>query len=302
MKSSKLMFLAGVGIILIYGVWLFIAPKVISPRNAQSASVSQFARGTWRMEARGADARGTYVETSQVEFVAPGTLVFDQWRVYSDDSRAIYFYNLKMGYRFISDTQLRTAGRSIENWNLSKDGDTLSIDAGDSIVPSGRYVRLDRPDWRIIALGLGMLMIASLSLWPVPMAPNRHKAIEAFKAANQPRFRFVARVMMRGLVLLLLVSGGSLIGRYLSEQWKFFFIRLPWDSIILLEISLTLIIIGIHFGVSLIVDDAPSRWLTRKWAEYPGAVLGGVGLWGALVGLLYLLLFFIAGGTYGFGA
>ena len=254
--------------------------------------LSQFVIGRWRQTKSNLAESGSSPIEYQLEFIDHEKLIYNEK---SNQSRT---QNLVFHYEFIGKNRIRIESRLITEWNVSKVNENLAITPSDSFGPKGVLERAPMINWPSIALLLFFAIIGSGVAARQSLAATRktlrHPATSEYKTSKAsngywPKISAIA-----------FLGTGIYIGTSALNWWANLFIRLPWDTIIFLEVCGLALILSIT-AISVNKTATEDQTFQRKWRWNLGFFILGISVGGIIVSLIKLTVFAYLG-SYGFGA
>jgi len=285
-KSKKGYYL--LGFIVLMGVISMIVMGYLSLHN-EYLSLQEFVVGRWVGEYIGEDNGIPYREYYQLEFVKPNKIIFNMKTHQSTT------YNDLYSYRFIGENRLEIRSRNVDEWELLKVNDSLYIRSRGNLVKYMPFRRVPSISWGIVALIFGIIIIVIFMIAILPVYQgnlSRTKIVTPSKLLQWAR-----QNSLRKISIFFLIGIAFIIGWFSSmnfwESYSLRTIRLPWDTVISIEIGILFLL----FGVKTLLIGLESPKLSPVFAfilNSVGVFVLGWGAYGVILGLsrLILILFF----------
>ncbi len=282
-KSAKKLFLLSIFVI----GWGFLVISGYKSLHPQSDGLSGFILGTWTNHVPGSNFDGAENVYYQLEFRKPDLLILN--RMNGEQP----LYNLLLHYKVDAAGQLIVTGREGGIFHITHDGEYLIIQSERTSYLAGRYMRKPTVEWSAVAflLALGIFGISSASFL---------KFLPAIKISRDKLTQKHEVRKSNLLISILFIVIASYIGWAISEPlWQRSFIttiRLPWDALITIELSL-LMILMVFWILSRLKEEFPLRQILSKiMVLVVGFLLLGMSLNGLFLGIIKLIVFVTVGG------
>jgi hypothetical protein len=232
-----------------------------SAPTENSGSMKSFILGKWEIYNKN-DLRGVYY--SSLDFVDANTLICS----INDADGTIH--NNVYEYKFTEDNYLEISGnRTGDELNVYKDGDILVVKSELNPMLNMNFKRGAYINWPAIAL------ILSGGLIGMSFVRMRDQQVRIKEKDKRGKLWFDTTNFVIFLISLLL-------GVYISNLNFLLKITLPWDGIIILEISMAFLIAGAK---------------TRKYfpSSHIGILLLGLSIWGIVASMTRIILYLTFG-------
>jgi len=280
-------FVLGLGVLLFIGISLILSGYLETlPRGYENASIAEFVVGRWELQ-ESQPTSDYYIR--ELEFIKPDTLLVDV-----NFSGGAY-YNIPFDYSIISENRIKITGRLSDEWEMEQKGGLLLIRS--TWWPSSSsvfvYRRKGTIHWPLVSLTLGVLAIGTL-LFTRPQSWHSDIREHALYMKNY-RLPILYRSILKYFARLLVFGFGIFVGLTAWSWPPLLRIRVPWDSILTLELSTILLILGIkiirtnHLAPEISVISARGGW------HFLGVLIAGCGILGLGTGLVKLSLFILFG-------
>jgi hypothetical protein len=239
---------------------------------------SEFIIGTWDLQESQPNSDYTLRE---LEFVDSENLIVDI--DYPDGAH----YNVIFQYGFTKQNTISVVGRTSDEWQIEKRGNTLVIHTAswpgnDAFLV---YRRKTSVSWHLASY-LGILTIYTYSvLLKVKRKIVMTKALK--KDLGFPKSTF-------GLIgYCLLFLFGVLVGIIAWSYPPLLRVRLPWDSILMLELSILILIIRVLITRTDFFSLNARGYSNQRLSDILGYFLLGFGFCGLGISLVKLSLFLV---------
>jgi len=203
----------------------------------------------------------------------------------------INHYNVQYQYTFIAENKIRiTAPRRLTSeWEVIKSGDLLILNSNVWPGGTGVFKRGVNMNWPTIAILLGFCIAGSfLIVPPLTKTENQGLGRQGTKQTNHSNLSaYIHRII--GTLTVFVI--GTAVGLLMWSWPPLLRIRLPWDTIIILELSVILFVVGMR----TIRANLPIFVLIGKigWLYFLGILLIGVSIPGVVSGLAKLIVFIL---------
>ncbi|GAP18558.1 hypothetical protein [Levilinea saccharolytica] len=282
MKSKKNLllicfFVVGCGFLVLSGY------KSLQP---QGDGLSDYVVGTWVNKVPQSSLDSIDNSYYQLEFQKPGKLILNR----VDGKQPLN--NLLLYYEVDEVGQMIMTGRERGIFRISRDEEDLIIQSEVFSNLAGRYQRKPTIEWSAVAFLLALVIFwlgsASISRFLPAIEKSRGNLILKNRIGK-----------MRLIILILFAAIAFYLGWKISDPlWRFpliTMIRLPWDAIISIELSLFMIlpILWILYGLNGKFQN--NQFLINMIIANAGSLLFGMCLNGLFLGIMKLLILVIVG-------
>ena len=233
--------------------------------------------GTWKIEE--SQPISDYI-IRELDFADSDTMITD-----IEYSKGAY-YNIKFQYEFIEQNKIKIEGRSGDEWQIERKGDLLVIHS--TSWPGNRllvYKRIIPINWSLIVLIIGILTIET---YLVVLLEIKQQALVVNTQVKDTR---ALKNILRHLVYFSTFILGALIGLIIWSWPPLLRIRLPWDSIIMFELSTVILITRLMIIRTKYFLLKISTYSVERWLPILGSFLLGFGLCGLGISLMRLILY-----------
>lgn len=224
-------------------------------------SLSDFIIGSWELQQKQPNIN---YNITQLEFDPSGILICNAH--FPDGA----YYNIVFHYKVITNNTIEITGRLRDTWELQQQGDKLIISSKFWPGNISTYTRMATPNWAIISLSLGFLVI-SLFFFEMPE-----------KNIDKRKLNVLYKVLQIGSTLIM-IGVGVISGILIANLPFLLQIKLPWDAVITLEFSFGLFVFGIK--------TIRANYLSKGFLYYLGVFMFSSSLFGLVGGILRLIVF-----------
>jgi len=284
MKHSKFVILLSIFVVG-FGYLFFSGYASLHP---QSDNLPEYMIGRWVSEVSSRSSEDVSSPYYQLEFQKSGRLILSR----TGEEKPLY--NLVFQYEMTEDGQIAIDGRMAGVLHVSREGDDLLIQSDVFEDMDGRYAQKPTIAWGLVAglLALGIYAVGSIRFRELL------KAIRANASGftRQPwsgKAIFIGLVLVGGIVFYL----GWKISAPLWRHPALTTIRLPWDAVISIELSLLLILLIFRFVNRLLIKFGSNHCLSGKIAILASVLGLGMSLEGLFLGLVRLVVW-VSVGSY----
>jgi hypothetical protein len=276
MQTKKVIWLASIlSCIAIETLYVVIG----STKQYESIKLTEFIIGTWQIQT--SQPTSDYAIT-ELDFVDSNTLVAD-----IDFSGGAY-YNVQFQYKFLDPSSIKLTGRGSDEWQIARNRNLLVIHSTswpgkDQVLVYKRKIPIN---WPVIAL---TITCAIVGIYLNKLAGHKAKAIAhktSIKDTGTPRS------ILRDILYSGMFMSGILFGLLIWSYPPLLRIRLPWDSIIILEFSILILSARIWlYGINrrAEIPALSAEW----WRNVFWFLVSGFGFCGIGISLVKLVLYFI---------
>jgi hypothetical protein len=237
--------------------------------------------GSWTIQRDQSSAQFTIYK---LEFVDSHTLICNI------SNKGQKSYNIQYQYSFVGSNRIKiTAPRRLTSeWEIIYEGEKLVINSSAWPGGIGVFNRSININWPLIALLVGICLVGTFFI-PTNKKRGWKPSIGEMDQNNIVQFSKKIKYNLSALVLFL---SGIITGFLLWSFPPLRQVRLPWDSVITLELSLILFIFGIR---TIIANHRAFMALIIRWNYLLGMFLIGVGVLGIIIGGGRLYFYFVMG-------
>lgn len=276
-----------IGLMLLNSAITYLWPTYIAPVSTDDTN---FLIGRWKLQKQ---LSSEQFLISEMEFVNSNTL-FVNFRFQGQN-----FYNIKFNYAFVNKNKVRMWGQRWlpSEWDVSYHDSFIMIKSTSSpgwpawLGNVGVFERETNINWPSITWLLGLTVVAAF-VAPTPKARTDGQANSQMEPRNKNFFssayRFIGPYLLGSIIFTL----GLMTGVVLWNLPPLLQVILPWDGVIMMELSIALLIFGIRV---IVANLAMIRSVKLSWPSFGGIFIIGVCAYGLIKAMFELITF----GLYG---
>lgn len=268
---------------LLFLVTLTVAFNFWNDSQYQAQDISEFIIGRWR---------GEFQQTGEDSVEYELFFVWPNFMFCSKTTPVSELHNILFRYKFVAADRVLIEGRVNDEITVARDGEHLVISSTSGFIQGGNYTRLSMFDnWACAAMIIGVLSLGTLLVRPYAAhASIQNTSAADVKSISKPVLHSIAHM----IAIIVMLGLGVLVARAFWTRAQHL-IRIPWDSIIMIELSAAIFILGIkNIRATHLAIRVPYISVVR-WLHYLGMFLIGSGLWGIGIGLVKLIILFNVG-------
>jgi len=197
-------------------------------------------------------------------------------------------YNVQFQYTHIEEDKIKiTAPRQVSSeWRIINTGHQLYIEGSPWPQGTGVFSKTNHTNWLIVALFLNFFVIGAFFV-DIPGKTMGDNVTIARQIESRLPYS-TTKYLLNNLIVLISFVLGIIVGFFAWSLPVLLRVKLPWDAIVTLELSIILLTLGLRI---LLVHYQAFMEAIMKW-EYPlGAFLFGAGILGIIVGVGRILIF-----------
>lgn len=255
--------------------------------NKEDEPLSKFIIGRWRGEFQRTDESGIHKVQYELQFAEPNIMFYNRISPQSE------LHNILFLYKFTDENRIRIEGRVIDELLVIRDGEYLDISSIHGFITDGHYTRLPVIDeWMLIPIFIGILSLGVLFVPPFRVSYNSQEKepikgyLDRFEWLMKPLFYYALRI----IITVIVFGIGVLIARGVWNWLPLLSIRIPWDSIIMIELSIAVLILGTKTIRANRMGLGTTHFSVTRWWYYFGVFMMGIGLCGIIIGLMRLVV------------
>jgi hypothetical protein len=255
--------------------------------NKEEEPLSKFVIGRWRGEFQRTDESGIYKVQYELQFAEPNIMFYNRISPQSE------LHNILFLYKFIDENHIKIEGRVVDELIVLRDGEYLDISSIHGFITDGHYTRLPVIDeWMLISIFIGILSVGVLFVPPFRVSYNSQEKepikgyLDRFEWLMKPLTHYALRVITTVIVFGI----GVLIARGVWNWLPLLSIRIPWDSIMMIELSIAVLILGTKTIRANRMGLGITPFSVTGWWYYFGVLMTGIGLCGIIIGLMRLVV------------
>jgi hypothetical protein len=283
MKRIKYLFIL---VILISACNTALNLKYLSD-NKEDEPLSKFIIGRWSGEFQRTDESGIYKVQYELQFAEPNIMFYNRI------SPPPELHNILFLYKFIDENRIRIEGRVIDELIVIRESEYLDISSIHGFITDGRYSRLPVIDeWILISIFIGILSVGVLFMPPFRASYNSQEKdpikgyLDRFEWLMKPLFYYALRI----IITIIVFGIGVLIAIGVWNWLPLLSIRIPWDSIIMIELSIAVLISGTKTIRANRIGLGITHFSVAGWWYYFGVFMMGISLCGIIIGLMRLVV------------
>jgi len=253
--------------------------------SLKSTSEEGIVTGRWVLQM---DRSSPQFNVYELEFVDPHTLITN---ISNNGQKS---YNIKFQYNYIGDNRIKISSprRLSSEWEVIYEGHDEQLVINSLSWPGGTGVfrRSVTVYWPSFALFLGYCVLGIFFI-PVPKISREIGGLEIAEKNQNDLTRLQRRAILILITFVIFISGmigGALLWSFPSLRQ----IRLPWDAVITIELSIILLILGLK---TILTNRQVFIKPIISWTYFLGIFLIGSGFLGIVIGAGRMFLFIQTG-------